>query len=181
MRRDIVWERTGAMGMEHLTLEIGADAVRADGLVLMQLDDGMIRLRYAIRLGGDWRTRSAYLALDRGGGAKAVMIERDGERWLVDGGVRPDLAGAVDIDVAATPFTNAMPIRRLAPGATERIRVAYVSVPDLEVRPAGQEYAHLGPGRYHYRGLDTGFEAAITADEDGVVVDYPPIWQRRAG
>ena len=35
MRRDIVWERTGPMGLEHLILEAGDTGVRADGVLVM--------------------------------------------------------------------------------------------------------------------------------------------------
>lgn len=181
MVRDIVWERIGPMGLEHLALDVGADGIRADGLVLMQLDDGMIRLAYRLHLDGGWRTRSAELTLDRGGPARTLAIECEGDRWSVDGVARADLDGAFDIDIAATPFTNAMPLRRLAlvPGVPAAIQVVYVSVPALDVAIAGQDYTRLGDGRFRYRGLGTGFEAVVTADGDGIVLDYPPIWRRR--
>lgn len=181
MRRDIVWERTGPMGLEHLILEAGDGGVRADGLLVMDFGGDVVRVRYAVELGPDWRTRAARLRLDRGEAAEEVRVVREGEDWSVDGAPRPDLAGAFDIDIAGTPFTNAMPLRRLAlrTGAPERIRVVYFDLPGLTVRPAEQEYTRLGPGSFRYRSLDTGFEAAITADGEGIVVDYPPIWRRR--
>ncbi len=67
----------------------------------------------------------------------------------------------------------------LAVGVPRRITVAYVAVPGLAVSRAEQEYALLAPGRFRYRGLGTGFAAEVTADADGIVVDYPPIWRRR--
>ena len=181
MRRDVVWERTGPMGLEHLALDLGAAGVRADGLIVLDLGGDVVRLRYAIDLGRDWRTRSARLALDRGAAAVLRVIAREGEAWSVDGIDRPDLAGAFDIDIAGTPFTNAMPLRRLplAAGVPERIRVAYVGLPDLAVTPAEQEYTRLAAGSFRYRGLGTGFETVIGADADGIVTDYPPIWRRR--
>lgn len=181
MRHDVVWERTGPMGLEHLALHVGEDDIRADGLLVLDLGGDVVRVRYAIDLGRDWRTRAARLALDRGGPVVRRTLARRGEAWSVDGAARPDLAGAFDIDIAGTPFTNTMPLRRLAlaTGVPEAIRVAYVGLPGLEVGLAEQEYTRLGDGAVRYRGLGTGFEAVIAADAAGLVVDYPPIWRRR--
>jgi hypothetical protein len=46
---------------------------------------------------------------------------------------RPDLAGAVDIDISVSPFTNTLPIRRLrlARGLAADLTMAYVRVPEL--------------------------------------------------
>ena len=58
---------------------------------------------------------------------------------------RPDLAGCVDIDINCTPLTNTLPIRRLdwAPGQAHDFVMAYVSVPELTVRPVQQRYTCL--------------------------------------
>ncbi|MGE0715030.1 MAG: putative glycolipid-binding domain-containing protein [Alphaproteobacteria bacterium] len=183
MRRDIVWERTGPMGLEHLTLESAADGIRADGLIVVDLGRDVVRLRYAVWLEPGWRTLSARITRDRGDAPIERRIDRIGDdRWTIDGQPRPDLDGCFDIDIQATPFTNAMPINRLglAEGEGQRLAVVYVVMPDLAVRRAEQEYTLLAPGRLRYRGLGTDFEAEVTADADGLVIDYPPIWRRRS-
>jgi len=57
-----------------------------------------------------------------------------------------------------------------------------VQVPALEVKPAAQRYtrrAHGAAGsRFLYEGLDTDFKAEIALDGDGLVTDYPGIWER---
>jgi hypothetical protein len=117
-----------------------------------------------------------------------VRLERDaGGAWRVDGMERGDLAGCIDIDIRATPFTNTLPIRRqaMAAGAPTRLRMAYIDVPGLAVSALDQEYTRLDPAapprRFRYRNLLTPFEAELAVDEDGVVVDYPPVWRRRGG
>ena len=46
--------------------------------------------------------------------------------------------GCIDVDIRATPFTNTLPIRRLAlqPGESRDLRMAFIDVPGLDVRPS---------------------------------------------
>ena len=61
--------------------------------------------------------------------------------------------------------------------------MAWVSVPDLGVHASPQRYTSLGPlpDQRHlirYESLDSDFNADITFDSDGLVVDYPGIGRR---
>jgi hypothetical protein len=188
MRRDIVWEWADRPGLEHLALDIRADGITADGLVVVQFDSAPLRLRYTVRCEGTWRVREASLALDRGGERSTIEIRRDDlDHWIVDGAARPDLDGCTEIDIMATPFTNTLPIRRLslAPDAATPLRVVYVRIPDLSIEAIDQEYTRLDPaeppGRFRYRSLVSGFTAELAVDRDGIVQDYPGIWHRRSG
>jgi uncharacterized protein len=96
------------------------------------------------------------------------------------------LDGCLDLDISRTPFTNTLPIRRvaLAPGESTDLLVAYTSVPDLSIRPVRQRYTCLSrtpsDGTYRYEGLESNFTADLLVDEKALVVDYPGIWKRAA-
>lgn len=188
MPRDIVWEWLDRPGLEHLSLEIGPAAIEARGLVLVQLGPDLLRVAYEVELDGTWVFRRAGLTVESHGTSKRLEIERPaGGPWTVDGESRPDLAPCIDIDIMVTPFTNSLPIRRLRlePDQPVAIQAAYIRLPDLVVEPAAQEYCRLGaarsPSQFRYRGLASGFTADLTVDDDGLVVEYPPIWRRRSG
>jgi hypothetical protein len=93
----------------------------------------------------------------------------------------PALDGCLDVDLSATPFTNTLPIRRLAlaPGWAAEITVVYVDVPALRIGVSRQRYRCLtwGPagGVYRYENAAGDFAADITVDADGLVVEYPQI------
>ncbi|HEV7367542.1 putative glycolipid-binding domain-containing protein [Arenibaculum sp.] len=188
MRRDIVWECLDRPGLEHLELRFGAGEIVAGGLVLVDLGEGVQRLAYDMRCGPDWSFRSAVLTLDAAGRSRRLELRRDeAGRWTVDGAPRPDLDGCAYPDVMVTPFTNTLPIRNLglAPGETRHIRVAYVRLPEFDAVAAAQAYTRLDPAeppaRFRYDGLFRDFTAELAVDRDGVVIDYPPVWRRRAG
>jgi hypothetical protein len=93
----------------------------------------------------------------------------------------PVLDGCLDIDIWPTPFTNTFPIRRapLAVGERREFRMAWVSAPELTLRPMRQGYTRLADRLYRYESLEgSGFRAELTVDEDGLVRDYQGVFRR---
>jgi uncharacterized protein len=188
MYRDIVWEWVDRAGLEHLSLNIADDAITAEGLVVVALAGDVVKLNYAIRCDGGWNVREAFVSVDDKDGRRSTRLIRDDlGNFLVDGAKRPDLDGCSDIDIKASPFTNTLPIRRLAlrPDEATSLRVAYFDVPELRIEAFDQEYTRLDPAvpsrRFRYRSVASGFVADLEVDEDGVVIVYPGLWRRRCG
>ncbi|MBL8706347.1 MAG: putative glycolipid-binding domain-containing protein, partial [Rhodospirillales bacterium] len=167
MRRDIVWQRLDRPGLEHVALEVWPDFVRAESFVLLQLDEGLARLGYTLACDGAWRTRRIDLALTIGTAERRLDLRRDAEgTWTANGAARPDLAPCFEIDLAATPLTNTLALKRLdlVEGEPRRMQAAYITVPELQVRVDEQEYTLLSAMKFRYRGLSTNFEAEVTND-----------------
>jgi len=89
----------------------------------------------------------------------------------------------VDVDLAFSPLTNLMPVRRSGlaaePGAVD-IVTAWVSLPGLEVNRSQQRYEHVRPRtvRYVDRGVHEGFKAELDVDDDGLIVRYLGLAER---
>jgi hypothetical protein len=183
--RSVFWARVGASGLEHLRLVVDASGAVADGVVVGTSDREAFRLRYRIRCDTSWTCREVHVeSLEERGRTLALTADGRGHWQSADGQDLPGLRACLDVDIAVTPFTNTLPIRRLAlaPGQSSEVRVVYVAVPALTVGVARQRYtclpAHGGVGRWRYEGLDTRFAADLTVDADGLVVDYGNIWRR---
>ncbi len=86
-----------------------------------------------------------------------------------------DLAGALDCDLALSPLTNFMPIKRNGEGPGDYV-MAWVSVPDLRVHRSEQRYEPLADGRVRFS--SPGFTADLELDEDGFVAHYPGLAER---
>ena len=86
----------------------------------------------------------------------------------------------VEVDLPLTPFTNTLPIRRLKMkiGQAREIVVLYLDVLTNEFRPVRQKYERLSDFQYKYENIPNDFEAVITVDKDGFVVDYPGLFLR---
>src|SRR6266571_1279594 len=186
--RHVFWEPSSEAGLEHLRLELHHDRLVADGLILRQVrQDAPVRLWYRLRCDGSACVRGAQLRLWQEGAERRLDLQADGAgRWADGAGtVLTDLDGCIDLDIAATPFTNTLPIRRLGlrPGGAADVEVVYIAVPDLRVSRVRQRYSCLraekGCGVYLYENLQNGFRAELPVDADGLVLDYPEQWRRR--
>ncbi len=184
MNRSILWAQASETGLEHLHIYRQKDEIIADGLVLLKEQNVPLRVHYTVRCDTHWHTRQVSLHVVGLAGARQWLTSDGAGHWFRAGGPLTAIEGCLDVDINVTPYTNTLPIRRLAQktGESAEINVVYLTVPELSFRPARQRYTCLEltseGGRYRYEGLDTGFSREITVDADGLVIDYPGIWQR---
>lgn len=194
MKRSVLWSHLDKPGLEHLYLHAREGEVLADGQVIT-LEQGVpLRAHYIVRCNSDWQVvqldlsilerQEAELHLRANGEGNWFFAEEEALPGLAEGEPIPDLAGCIDIDLSVSPFTNTLPIRRhkLAVDQSVEILVAYVALPDLQVTPIRQRYTCLSdlPGErvYRYEALDSEFSTEITVDDDGLVVNYPHLFEQ---
>jgi hypothetical protein len=173
------WTDWQGGGLEHLCVVRNDLGIVADSVVVGRHDTVQYGLGYRLRIDRQWCVRQVDLRLANG---PALQLVSDGlGRWHDgDGTEIAGLAGCIDADIAATPFTNTLPIRRLglAIGAAATIKVAFVSLPSLAVTAVWQRYRRLDESTYLYEGLSTGFAADFEVDDQGIVRDYPGAFRR---
>lgn len=184
MSTDLGWLAQQWPGLEHVIVTAGPAGYLAAGEVIMA-EDELVTVRYELRCDAGWRFTGLDISVSNAAGRRALAVSADGSgAWQAEGQPRPDLAGCIDIDINCTPLTNTLPIRRLAwsPGDAHDLDVAYVSVPELEIRAARQRYTLLDTdepgGQATYRYESGSFRSDLRVDRDGWVDDYPGIWSR---
>jgi len=180
--REVRWESEEGEGIEHLAFDVSGGVIRAESVVVGQRYGKAYGLHYTIRCDEQWRV--TYAAFRVMGGA-SLAIHGDGRgHWRnSDGRILDAIEGCIDLDLAASPFTNTLPIRRLGLKRGERrpIQVAYVAAPELLPVRVEQAYVCIEPDReYRYEGVFRNFTANLRVDEDGLVIDYPTLFRRLA-
>jgi hypothetical protein len=178
--RELRWASEDGDGIEHLTFDVREDGFVVESVVVGQRYGHAYGLHYSVRCDAQWRTRHAWLKIVGGG---ELELHGDGAGHWRDGHglVLSGIEGCIDIDIAATPFTNTLPIRRLqlAEGERQPISVAYISTPDLQVTRVEQAYSCIGlDSEYRYEGIFRNFTANMQVDQDGLVIDYPTLFTR---
>ena len=94
-------------------------------------------------------------------------------------GTKPLKDDVLDVDLAASPLFNSLPVLRdrLHEGGDARdYTMALVSVPELATTRSEQRYVPLGRGAVRFR--SGSFSADLQFDRDGFVLRYPGLAER---
>ncbi|MFI8214935.1 putative glycolipid-binding domain-containing protein [Streptomyces sp. NPDC085932] len=179
--RVLTWEVSASHGVETAWVQVRDGVLRARGRAV-GTEPEPYWVTYDLDTGDGFVTRRLRVTVDSAGGTRTLDLRHDGGGgWTVDGERLADVDGALDCDLGLCPLTNTLPVLRhgLHRGAGElELLMAWVSVPDLSVRPSRQTYTHLAPGRVRYASGD--FRSDLEFDEEGFVVGYPSLARRLA-
>lgn len=182
--------------LDRASVELAEDSMRAFGSTHTR----SFATTWSLDVGPGWVTRSIDVTVRGIGWWRSLVLTRhvDGtwESQHDSGGdvalPAPGLAdpasveGAVDCDLGLCPVTNTMPIRRLRLLADEvpptPLVMAWVDVPSLRVVRSEQVYASAVDGsssrQVSYASRSRDFDATLTVDADGLVIDYPGLARR---
>lgn len=169
-------------GLEHLTINSCENNIIVASTVIGNRGDRPYGIHYTIICSPDWAVRSFNLENTQG---HSLAMNSDGEgNWFnQDGTSAPQFSGVIDIDLAGTPFTNTLPIRRLThqkAGRSQRFKMLYVPFDTLTPKIDKQQYTCITPyKKYRYEALGRKFSAELSVDENGVVIDYPTLFKRQ--
>ncbi len=181
--RTVVWEPVEYRGMEYLMLKEGEPSVSVESTILGVEDGNGFRLDYQVRCDADFSVRTVQLRM---AGGAIVALNGDGQgNWTDEvGNAMPKFAGCIDIDITATPFTNTLPMRRVAwdVGQSREFKMLYITVPELTLTVSEQRYTCLDKteagARFLFELVDGSFSAELPVDADRLVLDYPGLFKR---
>ena len=195
--RVVVWSGLDGWRAELAEVELEADGLRATGT---QIGVAPVSYRADYRLDAmapGSVTRSLRVEVTGEGWERRLRLERaESGEWTIEvggsgavdlpapGGDGELFAEALDCDLAFSPLTNAMPVRRhsLDQGGGHSFLMAWVSLPDLEVTPSRQHYTHVSAGgegsTVRYESESRDFVAELELDPDGLVRIYPQLARR---
>ncbi len=176
-----MWQRLDGLGLDRCVVDAVPDGHRLVGTALLVTDGEPYEIRYSVVTDRKWRTRTVGAHVQGASGDRRMALNADGDGgWNVADNPILDLYGAVDVDLAWTPATNTLAIRRLglAVGESAEISVAYVDFPGHAVTRRTQSYRRLAENRYRFS--SGTFSADLTVDGDGLVASYEGLWHNVA-
>ncbi|MBA2521390.1 MAG: putative glycolipid-binding domain-containing protein [Chloroflexia bacterium] len=190
--RVVLWQSLTGPGTDWCELSQIGDSWRLAGTVQTVAGAVPAAIDYEVDVDVEWRTRRVMVEATIGSAASIELGFRVNERgqWYPErypdaaaSWVHPaELTGLADIDLAFTPATNILPIRRLQPaiGETVAVTAAWLRFPELIVEPLPQTYHRLDDRRYHYESGGGEFTAELLVDDWGLVVHYEGLFERVA-
>jgi uncharacterized protein len=183
LKRAVVGKNLLLDGRDYCGLWHTAEGWLLKGTVVGVLKDQRpVLANYEVYCDENWLTHRVQVERTIGSDVKTVNLSVESRGvWRSSGQELPALRGCDDVDLAVTPATNTLAIRRLnlQVGSSESIIAAWVKFPELTVQPLSQRYTRVGKDTYRYES-NTGFSAEIAVDDLGLVINYPSSWERIA-
>lgn len=166
------WRRLDEPGQETCRLLQTADGWRLEGHA--EWESG--KTDYAVICDANWQTIGANVTGQIEGTACTWRITRSPNGWALNGS-RTDLQAGPDIDLAMTPATNTLPIRRLGlqPGQDATQTAAWFRPENggsLSELP--QTYACQSGIAYTY--TSANFHADLDIHPSGLIIRYGDLW-----
>jgi len=181
LKRAVVWKNLLLNGADYCALWHTAEGWLLKGSLVGILEDHRpVLANYEVHCDEKWNTHRVHVERTIGRDVKSLSLTVESRGvWRSLGRELRDLHGCEDVDLALTPATNTLAIRRLnlRVGGTASVVAAWVKLPELTVQPLPQTYTRQTENSYRYES-NTGFSAEIVVDDLGLVSEYPGGWQR---
>ncbi|WP_275784934.1 putative glycolipid-binding domain-containing protein [Pararhizobium gei] len=180
--KTVRWRPLEGVGLEHLTLgHIEGGGICASSVVIGERGGRPYGIHYQIDCDEHWTVLS--LDIQTTDGLRLGLTSDGRGHWTDEAGLPlPAFDGCIDIDLAGSPFTNTLPVRRLGltpEDGTVKLSMLYVPFDTFEPCLDRQHYTCLTESKlYRYEADDRSFAAELPVDEDGLVMDYPTLFQR---
>ena len=183
MLANLVWQSKEYPSLENCAAMITSTGSEISSVVIGVVEHKIFTLEYNLKINPHWETEQVEIKTTIEGLAKSFIFKSDGKgNWQQNGHILEQFDGCIDIDIPLTPFTNTLPIKRLRLeiGQAQVIKVVYLDLLRNNIKPVTQKYARLSDREYKYQNVPNDFEAIITVDESGFVLDYPSLFERIA-
>ncbi|WP_454052167.1 putative glycolipid-binding domain-containing protein [Clostridium sp. Marseille-Q7071] len=185
MKKELIWKALDGFSTEHLCLYEDQDGIIANSVVIGMNENTPFRINYEINCDLNWKVNKVDIRRFDSKSTNITLLSDGNGIWRKSCGEEiEDLRGCVDIDISITPFTNTIPIRRLSLnlGESSKIKVIYIDVHNLKLKPVTQKYtcleSNLEGFKYRYENLNSGFVTEFFVDKEGLIIDYPDIFGR---
>lgn len=183
MQTNILWTGHLNQSLENCLLTTDDTGAQVDSVIIGCYEQKIFRVDYRLRTNQNRETVFLELHTRFDGKKETVTLENDGAgNWTKNGSPAHALQRCMEVDISLTPFTNTLPINRLKlrTGKTERIKVLYCDVLGRTINPVFQQYTRLTEAQYKFENVPNDFEAIITVNEAGLVINYPGLFMMRA-
>lgn len=178
--KTLIWKGILYQSLEYFTLQEHTENYIVSSKIIGSYLDKIYTAEYTINTDRNWNILEFFIQSEVNSTKNTLSGKKLGNKWEINQIERPEFEGIQYIDISLTPFTNALPINtlKLQENNSQEIQVIYIDVLNNGFRTASQRYTRTAKEKYLYENIPTNFEAEITVDESGLVLDYPQLFER---
>jgi uncharacterized protein len=181
MQRTLLWTSQEYHSKEYCTIRKVRTGTEVNSVILGMHKKTIYKIDYQTRINKNGETIFVEIKFDSKDPWSTGAFQSDGEgHWTRNGKSLKRFDGCIDIDISLTPFTNSLPVNRLKLENKEQqfIKVIYFDILQKRVTTARQSYSRLSKYKYLYENVPHTFQATISVDGCGMVLDYPGLFSR---
>lgn len=180
MKSVVLWKGIEYDSHEFAEIVLDKKGLQIQSTIIGSFGKKKYKVAYQVRADRYWNTRFVEITstINQSQTENVIEVNRNGE-WIVNGRHEKNYSGCIDIDISLTPFTNTLPIRRLALHAKEKkvIDVVLIDVLENNIRRVQQQYSRLSSLRYKFENVPNDFEAELKINKSGLVQSYPSLFE----
>jgi hypothetical protein len=183
MQTNLLWSGLEYHSLENCLVTTTETGTLINSVIVGSYEGKIYRIEYRIETNELWETVFFEVKSQHSNQLDYFTYQSDGKgKWMSKGKPAPQFEGCIDIDIPLTPFTNSLPINRLKLNQQEvgQIQVIYLDLLERQIKPVRQQYRRLSDTTYRYQNVPNDFEAVISVDELGLVMNYPQLFVRTA-
>ncbi len=183
MQINLLWQSREYSSLENCMVKLTERRCEVSSVIVGTAEGKIFKVEYILKTNQHWQTISLEIESRIENTVQTFRYRSDGKgNWQVNGSIIAEFNGCIDVDIPLTPFTNTLPINRLKLKKDEeqQVKVLYVDLLSEEIKPVFQKYRRLSDTQYKYENVPNDFEAVISVDDLGFVVDYPTLFERLA-
>ncbi|MFB5662579.1 putative glycolipid-binding domain-containing protein [Alteribacillus sp. HJP-4] len=178
--RTYIWRNEETTGLEYAEVEELSDKIHVNSTIING-SPSAYKADYFFLLTKQWEVVNIRVIIAASG--RRLHLRKKGEKWLdADKKELPELTGAIDVDISATPFSNTLPIKRLSweTGHKKEFEMVYIELPSLQLQKLTQYYTlqEKTERGFTFTYECNDYQTKIYMDEDGFVISYPGVFTR---
>jgi hypothetical protein len=176
----ILWRRLDTAGHDACRLLANDDGWRLQGTAVFRHGGAAACLAYEVACDGAWHTLEGVVRGWADADALDFRVTRlPGGIWTLNDQIVPQLDGCVDLDLAFTPATNLIQLRRVAleVGEAADVPVAWLDVFGGTLETLQQRYERRAVDEYGYEAPRLSYAEVLRVAADGFVQHYPRLWE----
>lgn len=180
----IVWQRLDLPGHELCSVSSGEKGHLLTGSSIFVAEGNKCLLSYRVVCDAAWKTQEVHVVGSiNDEPIDVILMVEPGNVWTLNGVEQPQVEECIDVDLAFSPATNLLPIRRcnMAIGDSEQAVAAWLTFPELTLEKLPQRYTRQSESIFHYVSSGGDFETELTVKSSGFVSNYPLLWREEHG
>ncbi|WP_160136523.1 putative glycolipid-binding domain-containing protein [Chryseobacterium sp. c4a] len=180
--KTLIWQGIAFQSLEYFKLKENDKDLQVTSKIIGCYEDKIYAVDYQLTIDSEWNIQEFMIESEINTVKNRLTGKKYQHEWKINNMINADFDGFNFIDISLTPFTNTLPINnlKLAENDTQEIKVIYIDVLNNLVKPVTQQYTRIATHTYHYDNLQTDFKSDIVVDENGLVVNYPKLFDKIA-